>query len=287
MTGEFIYSVLLKPRPLRSAANAVLRALLPQVVVREGATIHLNPADPVISGALMLNIYERLETAFFLSVCMPGSVFLDVGANCGYYTGLFLSRADRHSRVVALEPDPQCFPFLKRTAAANGATEATCLQVAAADASGTACLYRNDDNRGDNRLYRNDLATSSCLVQVTTADNILDELNILEANLVKIDVQGYEASVLRGMRRVIERTSRMIILTEFWPSGLEQAGDNPVAMLDFLSANGFAVFHLNRYSRLVRIADRSAFIRGYPGRRYTNIVAMKGVDSRPWMQPDA
>ena len=287
MTGEFIYSVLLKPKPLRSMANAVMRAMLPTTVVRAGATIHLNLSDPVISGALLMNIYERPETSFFLSACTPSSVFLDIGANSGYYTALFLSRADRQSRVVALESDPQCFPFLERTAAANGVAESTCLRIAVSDESGTGYLYRNDENRGDNRLYRNDLATSSCTVEVATVDGILDQLGIAGVDLVKIDVQGYEANVLRGMQNTLQRTSRMIILTEFWPSGLQQAGADPAAMLAFLCSNGFDIFHLNSDSRLVRIPDWTAFIRAHPGRRYTNVVATKGVDFRRWLEDNA
>src|SRR5580765_3766441 len=116
--SEFIYSVLLKPRPLRAATNSLLRAGLPKKIVRHGATVILNPEDPVVSGALALGIYEGAETNFFLSVCRPGMTFLDIGANCGYYTALFLSRAGPDSRIAACEPDPQCFEYLKRTVAA-------------------------------------------------------------------------------------------------------------------------------------------------------------------------
>src|SRR5215831_5676315 len=129
--SHFISSVLLKPKPLRKVTNAILRTLLPTKVVLHGSTVCLNRSDPVVSAALMLRIYERQEIAFFVAACEPGFVFLDVGANCGYYTALFLSAASRDSRTVALEPDPDCFRWLKDTVQANRGARVSCLNVAA------------------------------------------------------------------------------------------------------------------------------------------------------------
>jgi hypothetical protein len=58
-TAEFIYTVLLKPPFLRKVANATLKAILPMTVEVRGATIHLDPEDPVISGALMMRLYRK------------------------------------------------------------------------------------------------------------------------------------------------------------------------------------------------------------------------------------
>src|SRR5690348_10052485 len=76
--AEFVYTVLLRPRPLRRAANAAIRALLPQKVRVGAATVWINPEDPVISGALTLGVYERGEIAFFLSRFGADMTFIDV-----------------------------------------------------------------------------------------------------------------------------------------------------------------------------------------------------------------
>src|SRR5437660_12651508 len=86
--SEFVHTVLLKPRPLKVAANCLLRWLVPSRLKRYGAVLILNPRDPVISGSLSLGLYERPETAFFLRVCSGEMVFLDIGANIGYYSAL-------------------------------------------------------------------------------------------------------------------------------------------------------------------------------------------------------
>jgi len=265
--AEFIYSVLLKPRPLRSAANFALRASLPEKVVRHGATIVLNPADPVVSGALRFGMYEKAETAFFLSYCRPGMTFLDIGANYGYYTALFLTRSGPGSRVIALEPDWQNFEFLQRTVAANKGQNVTCLQLAASDKAGKATLYRNLENRGDHRLYSNDLASSTCEVETNTVDSILRMLAVDGIDLIKMDVQGFEGRVLEGMKNTLAAATRLTLMTEFWPFGLRQSGADPARFLRTLEETGFTLFEIAGRGRLRPVGSHCRLIEMHQGRR--------------------
>jgi FkbM family methyltransferase len=274
-TAEFVYSVLLKPRPLRAAANATLRAIIPSSVNRHGATVVLNPDDPVVSGALTLNMYERSETRYFLSVCRPGMVFLDVGANVGYYTALALARMGPDARIVALEPDQETYSYLLRTVAANGGTNTTCVPKAAARRTGSMRLYGNPDNRGDSRLYQNELASHSAVVETVTVDSLLQSLGIAGVDLIKIDVQGFEADVLAGMQETIRNSDSLTIISEFWPYGLQSAGADPVEYLHGLENLGLTLFTLEG-SSIVKLTDKRALIGTYTGRRYTNVVARRG-----------
>src|SRR5260370_41969929 len=159
----------------------------------------LNPNDPVVSGALALRVYENTETRFFQSVCKPGMTFLDVGANVGLYTALALARIGGTGRVVALEPDRESFEYLRKTVMANHADNVTCIRKAAADYTGVTKLFVSENNRGDNRLYDNELSTGSYEVDVAPLDILLKELGIITFDLVKIDEQCFERRVLRGM----------------------------------------------------------------------------------------
>jgi len=272
---EFIYAVLLRPKPLRKLANALIRAALPSQIRRDGATVILNPNDPVVSGALALRVYEKTETRFFKSACKPGMTFLDVGANIGLYTALALPRIGSTGRVVALEPDSESFEYLRKTAIANHADNVTCIRKAAADYSGVMKLFVSENNRGDNRLYDNELATGSYEVEVAPLDLLLKELGIGAVDLVKIDVQGFEGHVLRGMRETVARSPNLTILMEFWPHGLQCAQTDPAELLTDLQEMGLAVFELTSGGSLRPVADRKALIEKYPGRQYTNIVASK------------
>jgi FkbM family methyltransferase len=273
--AEFVYSVVLKPRPLRAAANATLRALVPRSIERHGATIVLNPDDPVVSGALALNVYERPETRFFLSVCRPGMVVLDVGANVGYYTALALRHIGRDARVVALEPDQETYSYLLRTVEANGGTNTTCVCKAAAAANASMQLYSNPDNRGDSRLYENKLATRSAAVEAITIDSLLESLGIASVNLIKIDVQGFEANVFAGLEQTIRRSPDLTIMSEFWPYGLRSAGSDPLELLNRLEGFGLVLQELSPNGSLTAVRDKQALIDSYPGRQYTSIIAMR------------
>ncbi|HYA18972.1 MAG TPA: FkbM family methyltransferase [Bryobacteraceae bacterium] len=274
---EFVYTSLLKPAPLRKLANAAIRAILPRTLQRHGATIVLNPNDPVVSGALTFGAYELPETRFFLSVCRPGLTFLDIGANVGYYTALALARMRGEGRIVALEPDPENFRYLRKTIAANQGAIATAVQKAASDHAGTMTLHTSADNRGDNRLYANELSSGLCEVRVERVDDILAGMALSEVNLIKMDVQGYEAHVLAGMRDTIANSRELILLSEFWPDGLRQAGSDPSMYLSGLRELGLNLYELTSGARLIPVTDPGDLIRRFPGRRYTNVVGFKGI----------
>lgn len=276
---EFIYTVLLKPKPLRTVANGFLRSLIPSVLSVGDARIALNPHDPVVSGALALKVYERPETNFFLATFRPGMSFLDIGANVGYYTALALSIAKCRSRVIAMEPDPESFHYLQKTVLANGGANDICVNKAAADKAGTMTLYVSADNRGDNRLYDNDFRTGTITVDAVTVDDLLDSLRIETIDFIKVDVQGYEGHALRGMRRTLRSSTSLILLMEFWPYGLTCAGSNPNDVLESLASTGLLLFELTDKARLKPIQRYNELIERLPGRRYANIVAIRNVTS--------
>ncbi len=235
---EFFYTVLLKPAPLRAATNAALRSLTPVMIERYGARVYLNPQDPVVSGALALSMYEKPETRFFQKVISPGMTFLDIGANVGYCSAMALARVGPLGRVIAVEPEPNAFTFLRRTILANGVDRADLVHKALGDAPATLRLYRNPDNGGDNRLYSNDLADSFVEVEVARADDVLFSLGVDLVDFIKLDVPGYEDKVFAGLEQTIRRSSSLVILTEFWPWGLEQADSDPLELLKRLQGLG-------------------------------------------------
>jgi FkbM family methyltransferase len=275
---EFIYTVILRPPRLKKLANAVIRRIVPRTLSRHGAIIVLNPNDPVVSGALTLGVYELPETKFFLRVCRAGMTFLDIGANVGYYTALALARMQQSGKIVALEPDPENFKYLQATIAANDGRIAVCFQRAASDHAGRMTLYTSSDNRGDNRLYANELCQGSCEVEVETVDSILTAIEIEAVDLIKMDVQGYESHVLAGMNDIIRKSAKMVLLSEFWPDGLRRAGSDPSRYLLDLQALGLNIFELTEAGEIVPVTNPDDLIGRFQGRRYTNVVGLKGTD---------
>jgi FkbM family methyltransferase len=270
--AEFVYTTVLKSSPLRKTTNAIIKSILPRQVRFGSAVTVLNPNDPVVSGALAFRIYEKSETAFLKRTFFPGMVFLDIGANVGYYTALAGHAAGPAGRVLALEPDPESFTYLTQTIHANRLTNVTSFQLAASDQVGSAQLYISANNRGDNRLYANELASDVVTVGTTTVDALLQQVGIA-VDVIKMDVQGAEGQVLNGMKGMLAQSRPITLLTEFWPDGLRKAKTEPQQFLSTIESLGLRMHELRPDGSLSPIADTEALVARYPGRKYTNIVA--------------
>ena len=275
MLAEFVYCYLLRPWPLRQLTNWTIRQLLPKQVEIHGATVVLNPTDPVVSGALRFGVYEKAETLFFQSACRDGMTFLDVGANLGYYTALAAHAVGPNGRVLAVEPDPDSFGYLEQTIAANAVGNAEAFPVAASDAPAMLPLYISTDNRGDNRLYASDEERPQVEVKARPLDALLRENKIETVDLIKIDVQGYEPKVIAGLRETIIASPNLTLLTEFWPQGMTEAGGDANEFLKTLRELGLTLHELKPDGSLAELTNDTDLIARHRGRRYTNLIGRK------------
>ena len=275
MLAEFVYCYLLRPWPLRQLTNWTIRKLLPKQIEIHGATVVLNPTDPVVSGALHFGVYEKAETRFFQSACRDGMTFLDVGANLGYYTALAARAVGPNGRVLAVEPDPDSFGYLEQTIAANAVGNVKAFPVAASDAPATLPLYISTDNRGDNRLYASGEDRPQVEVAARPLDALLRENKIDTVDLIKIDVQGYEPKVISGLRETIAASPNLTLLTEFWPQGIDEAGEDANEFLQTLRELGLTLHELQPDGSLAELTDDTDLIARHQGRRYTNLIGRK------------
>ena len=275
MLAEFVYCYLLRPWPLRQLTNWTIRQLLPSQIEIHGATVVLNPTDPVVSGALHFGVYEKAETRFFQSACLDGMTFLDVGANLGYYTALATRAVGPNGRVLAVEPDPDSFGYLEQTIAANAGGNVQAFPVAASDVAATLPLYISTNNRGDNRLYASGEDRPQVEVAARPLDALLRENKIDTVDLIKIDVQGYEPKVIAGLRETITASPNLTLLTEFWPQGIDEVGEDANEFLQTLRELGLTLHELQPDGSLAELTDDTDLIARHQGRRYTNLIGRK------------
>jgi FkbM family methyltransferase len=277
--AEFIYTVLLKPPLLRRGANFILTSILPRTIRVKGATIHLNPSDPVVSGALTLRSYEKEEIDFFVKWFQPGMTFVDVGANVGLYTGLAL-HISSDARILCIEPDKNSSLYLEKTIQSNRATEkrsnVTVYNTAASDTKGKLILYKNSQNKGDNRIYADPLCDERETIESDTLDNICEQAEVKYINYLKVDVQGAEFKVFSGAKRILSQSSDCIVMTEFWPYGLKQCGVTAHLYLSLLQELGFTLYELSGKT-LEEIKNIDDIISRSPGRVYRNLIGLKGI----------
>jgi len=286
--AEFIYTVVLKPKPLKALANAILLRIIPETIQVGPATLHLDLSDPVVSGALTLRVFEPSELAFFQKYCRGNMTLVDIGANVGLYTVLAMHQLEATGRIVTFEPHPQTYAFLENNIAANQTTPEACprvdaLNMAAAPERGQQELRLNPENRGDNRLYQGTYQGKledwdALPVEGRPVDDVLAELGIEEVNFVKIDIQGYEQKAISGFQKTLAHSQNVILMSEFWPKGLKEAGGSAGEYLQMLTDAGFTLYELNEKPRgmVVPLENWNRLIARLPERKYTNIIGVKG-----------
>lgn len=173
----------------------------------------LNPNDLDISVALYFDgIYDAPLTNVLANEIDEGDVAIDVGANLGYVTVLMGEYVGEAGRVVSFEPHPKNFRLLNKNINQNdlsGSIEV--YQEALADSEGTVTLYEHPTNKGAHSIFRKDLMTTDQAVshEVSTAigDDVLPEL----VDFIKIDTEGAEPVVIKGIERTVKREQPTLI----------------------------------------------------------------------------
>jgi FkbM family methyltransferase len=267
---EIVYTVFLRPKPLRRLSNRILLHLIPEQVRIDGLTLYLNPKDPVLSSAVAFGIYENYEADVFRCFCKEGATVVDVGANVGLYTVIAAARVGSGGRVVSIEPHTESFQCLQKTIAANRLTQVRSFNVAAGDGVRTVSLFLTDDNKADSRIYSDSKGRKEVSVRMVDLDHLLADNGIDRVDVIKMDIQGAEALALRGMRRILAGNPEMVIFAEFWPWGIEQTGLKAAGFLEQLRDAGFSFQAIDEEGRkLTAVETVDELVAGHRDLQYT------------------
>lgn len=196
--------------------------------------------------------YEPFTTKFVQSIVKRGEVVLDIGANIGYYTLLFAKLVGQDGKVYAFEPHPQNFSLLRRNVEYNGYGNVVLEQKAVADTSGIAALYLAKSGSHHHSICKNNFNTTSSLdIGLISLDDYFErnigiaKENAKKVSIIKIDVEGAEFDVLKGMEKVLEDNEEIKLILEFTPSFLEDLQIKPKKLITFLEGKGFRLFFIN------------------------------------------
>ncbi|MEM9554805.1 MAG: FkbM family methyltransferase [Acidobacteriota bacterium] len=209
-----------------------------EIATIDGATERLHllvDASQTLGRDLLVHgVFEPEETRLVLELLRPGDVFVDVGANIGYFSVLAARRVGTTGAVLAIEPEPRNLALLRRNLERHALGETvTVAPVAVGEHPGTA-RFEVPSERTDARLAGDQTASSEISttkttfdVEVTTLDDLvgtLTERTGAPPALVKIDIQGGEARCLEGFARTLADPTPPPLLLELWPFGLERDG---------------------------------------------------------------
>jgi FkbM family methyltransferase len=234
-----------------SAENNQLWADAPSRTIRDKRThyvVRLDLSNWSERHTYFIGRYYELALQLLMTrLLAPGDRFVDVGANRGAITLCGASLVGVTGRVDSFEPNPECCERIRQTLALNRLQHVRVHPVALSDRSGTMTLRVIANYSGTATLAslpedQRGLVTRQFEVQVLVGDDVL-EGSAARPTLVKIDVEGYELHVLRGLRGTIERWHPAVV-TEVQRDWLVRAGTSRSELLEFMSAQGYRAFGL-------------------------------------------
>lgn len=233
---------LLRPARFRGKGRLLSVLRLPQRERRVrvfGYDVELDTRE-FIQRMIWLGDFERWETGVVRRTLEPGGCFVDVGANVGYFSLLAASRVGRRGRVLAFEPSPYAFERLTKTILSNRIEQIQAFAHALGAARGHAELqFTGQVQANHTPSLVPQPGARTVRVEVKPLDDILDELRVRHVDLMKVDVEGFEPSVLRGAEESLRAGRVAAVLIELNEPWLARAGSSGAEVRAMLEGFGF------------------------------------------------
>jgi FkbM family methyltransferase len=217
------------------------------VATRWGAKMLVDTRDAMVAPWLVLDgLWESHVTEWLQRTLGPGQVFVDVGANIGYFTLLGAVLVGPEGRCVAVEAHPRLAELLQRNVIINGCHGHTTTWQRAAWSETTDLKLHMRQNFASNSSVGS--VGSDALARLGDTEEIvevravaLDELlaDIPHVDLIKVDVEGAEVHVFTGLARTLDANPAITVMFEWSPAQIADVGDDPGALVDLLASHGF------------------------------------------------
>lgn len=186
----------------------------------QGSKMYLDTSDPGISRELLrTGVHEKFATKIIQKEISSGMTIIDIGANLGYYTLLESLIVGKEGQVYAIEPVPSNFNILLENIKVNGYTNVKVYCKAISSKSGTSIIALTDaSNWGcmlnmkapivsaymKQKMHR--LTRQIIKVDTISLDDFVEQEGIKQINMIRMDIEGYEVEVIKGMLKTLKNT---------------------------------------------------------------------------------
>lgn len=210
----------------------------------DGHSLYVDPRDQSISAQLIVRGFWEPEThEVICGLVTSGDRVVDVGTNLGYYALAMAKRVGPTGYVTAIEANPHLARLAGSSLRFNHyGDRARVLQKAASDSAGTVRFTISGQNSGGGHLHfeNSTLGDDTQVVEVETVR--LDDLDLGDIKLIRIDTEGSEALVLRGAARLLQRPD--VIVCMEWDTIQMRTRSDPAELVAWLSDQGFRFWRI-------------------------------------------
>lgn len=222
-------------------------------------------------------VLEPGLTTVFKHIVRPGMIVVDVGANIGMYTLLGARLLEGRGKVHSFEPTPRISAILRNNVQVNGFLESGIIEFhesAVTDERGSARLVVFPKDSGHNTLFWDSDGVEAIRVPTISLDEALKHES--HVDIVKIDAEGAEPKIIRGMRETILRNPSIRIALEFAPSHLMRAGVNPTEFLSELQGLGFEITLIDDQTGELKEVSPGELISGFSANLHLRLLSSAG-----------
>jgi FkbM family methyltransferase len=214
-----------------------------------------------IANRMMLKgTFERVELDIIKTHLDTAEVFVDVGANIGYYACMARSLS---KHVIAVEPQPQNLECLYANLSDNDWSDTEVFPLGLSHSPGLLTLYgASGPSASLVKGWAGYSERFNRVIPVNTLDNILCDRFKGKKLLIKIDVEGAEYDVLRGAEKTLTMSPQPTWFVEVCLSEYHPGGTNPnyAAIFDLFWQYNYEVYLANGENRLITSSDVKKWI---------------------------
>jgi len=241
----------------------------------QGRKMYVDSNDQYFAPLLMMNgIHAPYETETFRNEVKEGMTVVDIGAHWGYYTTLAAELVGKKGKVFAFEPNSHNYSILLKNIEINGYDNVILTQKAVSENAGLTKLFLAPGNSGDHRIYEPGEGRDFVEIEAISLDEFFQNRND-RIDFIKIDTQGAEMVVLKGMEEIIQKNRNLTIITEFWPMSLRKFGYSPEDFLNKLIEYGFEVFYIDEYNKKVEPINIDQCLKICSGEIHINLLCKR------------
>jgi FkbM family methyltransferase len=182
----------------------------------DGFPMHVFADDHIGRHLLLTEKFDRSVAQILLNYAKRGDTLLDIGANIGYYSAVFLSKIE-DSKSICYEPQPSVIDLLRKNMEQFG-SRVQVMQMGLADQDGELRFAINEENRGASRFC----PEGAIKAEVREAKKALGEIDRID--LLKMDVEGFEEPIFRNAESELARLRPRAIVFEDQTGAASQSG---------------------------------------------------------------
>lgn len=205
-----------------------------------GNLMEIDTNETIGNSIYSTRIYDLALSETLWRLIEPGDFVLDVGANIGFITSLCSYKSGPRGKVWAFEPNPIVIPRLTKNIRYNQYPNTTLYPFALSDSNKEGFLELPEPftyNQGVAYVKNGTHSTNAIKIDLRKLNDMIDPGTII--NVLKIDVEGHELTVLKGTERIIQNKQITNIV-------YEDHEPYPSEIAEFLRDKGYTIYRIEK-----------------------------------------